>query len=95
MTLDRKMVEKMASLARLKVDEGALDDLVDELSNIIGWMETLAEVDTDGTSPMTSAVETKLYMRSDDVTDGDIESKVLMNSQDADQGFYTVPKVIE
>ncbi len=95
MSLDRSTVKKMASLARLRVDDEELDTLVDELSNIFGWIETLAEVDTDGIAPMTSAAETKLHLRTDDVTEGNLEDKVLANSRDAENGFYTVPKVIE
>ena len=40
MALDRTTVRKMASLARLRVDDDALDGLAGELSNIIGWVES-------------------------------------------------------
>jgi aspartyl-tRNA(Asn)/glutamyl-tRNA(Gln) amidotransferase subunit C len=95
MALDRITVGKMATLARLRVDDGALDGLAGELSKIIGWVETLAEVDTQGVEPMTSAAETSLLMRKDEVTEGNLEDKVLLNAPEAAHGFYTVPKVVE
>ncbi len=95
MALDRTTVVNVASLARLRVDEAALDGLADELSNIIGWVEALSEVDTEGVEPMTSAAETSLHMRKDQVTDGDLEDKLLLNTPEAAHGFFTVPKVVE
>ncbi len=95
MALDRTTVGNVASLARLRVDEAALDGLADELSNIIGWVEALSEVDTEGVEPMTSAAETSLHMRKDQVTDGDLEDKLLLNTPEAAHGFFTVPKVVE
>lgn len=95
MALDRTTVQKMASLARMGVDDTALDGLAGELSNIIGWVETLSEVDTEGVAPMTSAAETSLHMRKDEVTEGDLEDKLLLNTLEAAHGFYTVPKVVE
>ena len=95
MALDRTTVGKMASLARLRVNDDALDGLVGELSNIIGWVESLSEVKTEGVEPMTSAAETSLHMRKDEVTEGNLEDKVLLNAPEPAHGFYTVPKVIE
>ena len=95
MALDRTTVRNVVSLARLRVDEAALDGLADELSNIIGWVEALSEVDTEGVEPMTSAAETSLQMRKDEVTEGDLEDKLLANTTEAAHGFFTVPKVVE
>ncbi|HIJ45014.1 MAG TPA: aspartyl/glutamyl-tRNA amidotransferase subunit C, partial [Rhodospirillaceae bacterium] len=53
MPLDQTTVRKIAFLARVKVPEDELDHLAAELSQIIGWVEQLAEVDTDGIAPMT------------------------------------------
>jgi aspartyl-tRNA(Asn)/glutamyl-tRNA(Gln) amidotransferase subunit C len=44
---------------------------------------------------MTSAAETSLHMRKDEVTEGDLEDKVLLNAPDHAHGFYMVPKVME
>ena len=41
MSLDRSTVKKMASLARLRVEDEELDTLVDELSNIFGRLAIL------------------------------------------------------
>jgi aspartyl-tRNA(Asn)/glutamyl-tRNA(Gln) amidotransferase subunit C len=100
MSVDRATVAKIASLARLKLDEGALDRMVPEFNNILAWVEQLGEVDTSGVEPMTAVIPQALRLR-DDVVDADpltgggIRDKVLANAPVAEHGFFGVPKVIE
>ena len=95
MPLDRENVRAIAQLARLKVPEAALDSLAGELNNILGWVEQLGEVDTDGVAPMTSVVATTLIQRTDIVDDGDMVEDVLANAPAETRNFFVVPKVIE
>ncbi|MDA1089687.1 MAG: Asp-tRNA(Asn)/Glu-tRNA(Gln) amidotransferase subunit GatC [Proteobacteria bacterium] len=92
-------VKKIAFLARIRVPDDALEPLAGELSNIIGWVEQLSEVDTDGVQPMTSVADMTWPRRADTVSDGDCADDVLANATEpekkSDGGFYTVPKVIE
>ena len=95
MALDASTVQNIAHLARIKVEEDQLDGLAGELSNILGWIEQLAEVDTEGVAPMTSVVEMAMPSRGDEVTDGDCRDQVLANAAEPVDGFFAVPKVIE
>ncbi len=95
MALDPATVAKIATLARLALNEEETQRLAGELSQIIGWVEQLAEVDTDGVAPMTSAVETSLPLRPDQVADGGIRDKVLANAPESTAGFFVVPKTVE
>ena len=72
-----------------------IERLVPELNNILGWVEQLGEVDTDGVEPLTAVIEQKLRLRDDKVTDGDCRDAVLANAPEAQHGFFAVPKVIE
>ncbi len=95
MPLDEATVKKIAFLARIKVPEDELDHLAAELSQIIGWVEQLAEVNTDAIAPMTVVADMTWPKRNDAVTDGGYADKVLANAPEAEEGFYTVPKVVE
>jgi aspartyl-tRNA(Asn)/glutamyl-tRNA(Gln) amidotransferase subunit C len=95
MALDQETVRHIAALARIKVPQENLTPLAGELNNIIGWIEQLSEVDTDGVAPMTSVVETVAPLRDDVVTDADQVEQVLQNAPQAEEAFYTVPKVVE
>ena len=95
MALNREDVRRISFLARIRIDDAELDSLSVELNNIIGWIEQLSEVDTDGITPMTSVADMKMTERTDSVVDGDVLDKVLTNAPDRVGDFYAVPKVVE
>ena len=95
MSIDAATVRRVAHLARIKEPEERLEPLARELSAILGWIEQLSEVDTDGVEPMTSVVAAKLPMRDDVVTEGGDAGVVLSNAPSHADGFFVVPKVVE
>ena len=95
MSLDRDDVRKIAFLARIKIEDAELKPLADELNSIIGWVEQLGEVNTEGVQPMTSVAEMLTPQRPDQVTDGNVTQKVLANAPDRVKDFYAVPKVLD
>ena len=95
MSVDRDTVAQIAKLARIRIEEDQMEPLAAELSNILGWIEQLNELDTEGVAPMTSVVEVEAPLRADAVTDGDCQDKVLANAPEAEAGFFLVPKVVE
>jgi aspartyl-tRNA(Asn)/glutamyl-tRNA(Gln) amidotransferase subunit C len=95
MALDKATVARIARLARIGVAEDELEPLAAELSGILGWVEQLMAVDTEGVPPMTSVAEMTLPMRDDVVTDGSDREAVLGNAPRAGPGFFAVPKVVE
>ncbi|KCZ57251.1 glutamyl-tRNA amidotransferase subunit C [Hyphomonas beringensis] len=95
MSVTKDDVRKVARLSRIAVTEEHVEDLTGELNSIMGWIDQLNEVDVDGVEPMTSVVETKLPMREDVVTDGNIQDQVLANAPRSEDGFFVVPKAVE
>ena len=95
MSVTEKEVRHVAKLARLALSDAEIDEMVPELNNILGWVEQLGEVNTDGVEPLTAVIDLKLRLRDDVVTDGDVRDAVLRNAPDAQHGFFAVPKVIE
>ena len=95
MSVTRDDVRKIARLARLAAPEARLDALAGELNGILKWIEQLNEVNVDGVEAMASAVDVKLPMRDDVVTDGGDPARVLANAPKTEDGFFIVPKVVE
>ena len=95
MSLDKDTVRTIANLARLEVRDDELDHLAGELSNIMTFVEQLAEVNTDGVQAMTSVAAMDLPRRPDVVTDGNCRDKILANAPEQQDGFFLVPKVVE
>jgi len=95
MSVSAEDVRKIASLARIAVTEDQVASMVPELNNILGWIEQLGEVNTDGVEPLAAVIPNTLRLRDDVVTDGNVRDKVLANAPQAEHGFFAVPKVIE
>ncbi len=100
MSVDKETVAKISKLARINMDDAALERMVPELNNILDWVEQLGEVDVSEVEPMAAVIGDKLTLR-DDVVDADPKTgggkrdAVLANAPAAEHGFFGVPKVIE
>ena len=95
MSVNADQVRHVAKLARIAMSDAEVEAMLPEFNNILGWVEQLSEVDTDGIEPLTAVIENHLRLRDDDDNDGDCRDAVLKNAPDAQHGFYAVPKVIE
>lgn len=95
MSLTTQDVEKVARLARIRMDETATENMVPKLSKIVGFIEQLSEVNTDDVKPLANVVDITLSLREDIVTDGDCVDAVLANAPEKTQGYFVVPKVVE
>ncbi len=95
MSVNNETVEKIASLAKLKIDEEKLDEARSEFNKILDWMAQLDEVDTDGVEPLVSVNSQQLVCREDVVTDGNKKAEILANAPASEFGYFSVPKVVE
>jgi aspartyl-tRNA(Asn)/glutamyl-tRNA(Gln) amidotransferase subunit C len=95
MAIDVATVRRVARLAHIRVEEDRLEPLTRELSAIMQWIEQLNEVDVEGVAPMASAVDLKLPLREDLVTEGGNAAAILANAPASRDGFFVVPKVVE
>lgn len=95
MPVSTEHVRHIAKLARIAMSDEEIERLAPELNNILGWIEQLGEVDTDGVEPLTAVIDQKLRLREDAVTEGNIRDEILANAPEAQHGFFAVPKVIE
>ncbi len=95
MTIDRKTVAHIATLARIRLSPEEADSLTRELDGILHWVEQLGEVATDGVEPMAGVGNMTLPRRDDVVTDGGYPDRILENAPEPAAGFFAVPKVVE
>ncbi len=95
MSITKKDVAKVANLARIKMDDAKLEALLPQLTNIIGFVEQLSEVDTDNVEPLASVVDLNARLREDEVTDGGYPKEILANAPEELEGYFVVPKVVE
>ncbi len=95
MSLSKEETRKVAGLARLRMNDEELERLAPQLSNIIGFVEQLSELNTDNVEPLANVVDITLPLREDIVTDGNCADLVLANAPEETQGYFVVPKVVE
>lgn len=98
MSLDLATVRRVASLARLHVDDADLPRIQGELNGILGWIEQLQAVPTEGVEPMAGGNpegQAAMPLRDDVVTDGAQAEAVLANAPDREGEYFGVPKVVE
>ena len=95
MVVDTQTVKRIASLAKLKIDDDKVKDAEGEFNKILDWIEQLNEVDTNHVEPLLSVNDENLRLREDKVTDGNQRDAVLANAPVSSYGYFVVPKVVE
>lgn len=95
MSLDTTHVQKIAHLARLQISAAEAEHFAQELTRILGLIEQMNAVATEGVAPMAHPSETPLRLRADEVTESDERSRFQAIAPAVEAGLYLVPKVIE
>jgi aspartyl-tRNA(Asn)/glutamyl-tRNA(Gln) amidotransferase subunit C len=95
MAIDLQIVDRIATLARLKIPDEQKAQMVKELNGILDWVAQLQSVDVTGIEPLASVNDRTLREREDVITDGGYPEKVLANAPAKTADFFVVPKVIE
>jgi aspartyl-tRNA(Asn)/glutamyl-tRNA(Gln) amidotransferase subunit C len=95
MALDKKDVEAIAHLARLAIDEDDIDGYADNLSNILGLVDQLNSVDTEGVMPMAHPMHMVQRLRADEVSESDQREHLQQHAPAVERGLFLVPRVIE
>ena len=95
MSIDNRTVRKVSKLAKIKINEKEETKLIEELNNILGWVDELKKVNTEQIEPMLSVFNESMIMRKDEVSSETSEELVLKNAPKSKSGFFVVPKVVE
>jgi aspartyl-tRNA(Asn)/glutamyl-tRNA(Gln) amidotransferase subunit C len=95
MNITKEQVEHVARLARLALADNEIERLTDDMDAILGYVETLNELNTDGIEPTAHAVPMANAFRADEVQPTIGVERALQNAPAAADGCFQVPKVIE
>lgn len=95
MTISRKDIEKVAVLARIRVDDEQISALEQDLGNILDLVDQLSAADTDSVEPMAHPLNAVQRLRPDDVTESNQRESFQAIAPATENGLYLVPRVIE
>jgi aspartyl-tRNA(Asn)/glutamyl-tRNA(Gln) amidotransferase subunit C len=94
MALTAEDVIRIANLARLSLSPAETLELTDKLSRIVGLVEQLADVNTDGVEPMVHAFDLNNVLADDFVGPSLARDLALRNSPSSDSECFRVPAVL-
>ncbi len=95
MPLTTDDVKRIAHLARIEIGEDEARATLDKLSGILGLIEEMQAVSTDGIAPMSHSQDVVQRLRDDVVTETDQRELFQSIAPAVENGLYLVPKVIE
>ena len=101
MSITAADIEKIAKLARIRIDADEITDVSQRLNNILAMADRLQAIDTTDVAPMANPLDATQRLRADIVTEPTGDAAIaardafLKIAPSSEQGLYLVPKVIE
>ncbi len=95
MKIDNQLIDYVAALSRLEVADSEREGLIKDLGSIIGYMDKLNTLDTDGIEPMSHAFPVRNVFREDKVVPSVDREVILQNAPAKKDGSFKVPKTVE
>lgn len=93
--MDHSEIRKLANLARLHIDDEALDEVATSITNVLRLVDQLQAADINDVEPMAHPLDTVQRLRADVVTESDQRSVFQVIAPATEDGLYLVPKVID
>lgn len=95
MEITDKTVDELAHLARLQFEGEEKERIKKDLNRILGFMEKLNELDTEGVEPLVHLSEELNVMRRDEAKRTISQEEALKNAPKRDSDYFKVPKVLK
>jgi len=96
MQVDDALLTKLEKLSFLKVSDDKRDEIKEQLSEIMSFVDNLSELDTEGVDDNFAMNDNATRLREDIVNcDTAINDDILKNAPQSVDHFFIVPKIIE
>ena len=95
MTIERKEIEKLATLSRLAIDEKTIADVTGRLSSVLALVDQLQSANTESLQEVSRPFHTSQRLRDDQVDETDQRDAFQAIAPQTYNGLFTVPKMIE
>lgn len=95
MTVHEDEIARLAELARIRIAPEQVPALTRRIGDILGMVEQLQAIDTEGVAPMTNPLDAVQRLRPDAVTEGNQREALQAIAPAVENGLYLVPRVIE
>jgi aspartyl-tRNA(Asn)/glutamyl-tRNA(Gln) amidotransferase subunit C len=96
MQIDNTLLEKLEKLSHLRIADEKKEEVMGQLTEILGYIENLNELDTDALSPAFSTLGGGTPLREDTPREPDgIAKEILSHAPQVEDDFFIVPAIIE
>ncbi len=95
MTITEDTIKYVAALAKLELGEQEKEKAMQDLGNILEYMNTMNELDTDEIEPMSHVFPIRNVFREDVVVNEPNRDILLSNAPVQKDGCFIVPKTVE
>ncbi len=95
MKIDKETLHKIAHLARLEFDAKDEEKMMQDMTNMVTFVEKLNEVNTEGVEPLTTMSHEINALREDEVKPHLPHAEALKQAPKKDADHFRVPKVLE
>ncbi len=95
MSIDRDEIEKIAELARVRIDAAQIGEVTQRIAEILDMVDQLQAVDTSGVEPMANPLDAVQKLRPDAVTEEDRRAAFQAIAPAVEDGLYLVPRVLD
>ena len=93
--ISRETVLRLAQLSKLQLDDDEVESLAADITNILGYVEQLNELDTDGVEPTYQVTGLENVWRNDVVGGGEVNREDILGlAPEAIESQVKVPKVL-
>lgn len=92
--LDLETVRKVAKLARLALTPEEETLFAEQLGQILGYVEQLKELDTEGLEPTAHSIPLQNVMRVDSRQPSLPREELLASAPRAENGMFRVPRIL-
>ncbi|WP_457606592.1 Asp-tRNA(Asn)/Glu-tRNA(Gln) amidotransferase subunit GatC [Nitratifractor sp.] len=94
--MEASVLEKLEKLSHLRIDEEKRGEVLQQLSEILQYVENLNELDTEGLDSYFSTLEGGTPMREDlPANDPEVPRIILDHAPRSEEDFFIVPAIIE
>ena len=95
MIIERQEIEKLATLARIAIDDSTIHEVSERLGSVLELVDQLQAADTSDVDPVSHPLQATQRLREDEVSELNQREALQTTAPDTEDGLFLVPKVIE
>ena len=95
MKINKKLIDNLAHLARLKFDKNSSEKMKSDLKKMIGFVDRLAEINTANVDPLIYLSDEVNVLRDDNISNEVSRKDALRNAPEKDSDYFKVPTVLK